>query len=105
MPFVSEPFERCPNCKKLLLPPGMIIFVTDINAPEWFCNTQGDCARRECEGCGDIVNPKHHSQWECDHAAWVRRFHETRKRDIAKRAQLNEQDVLAEAEAILKGEV
>jgi hypothetical protein len=88
--------STCPSCGKYILPPGMIIMVQSQRALELFCQTQGECVRIECTGCGYYVNPFYHSQWECQQfVRWWGYGH-------LKETSLNERDVLAEAEAILR---
>jgi hypothetical protein len=71
-----------------------MVIVVAAKDVEKFCSTRGECTRVECAGCGFYVNPKYHSQWECEFA---QRAYEQRNEP------LNASEVLAEAEAILKG--
>jgi len=89
----QEPFVRCPNCNKYVLPPGLIIVVHSKHAMEQFCDTRGACGRIECPGCGFYVNPLYHSQWECNFAKSA-----YEQRDVP----LDKTEVLSQAEAILK---
>ena len=93
MRHTKEPFERCPNCHKYILPPGLIIVLHSTNAPDRFCDTNGSCARIECPGCGFYINPLYHSQWECNFS---------RKAYGWQGKTLDSQEVLCEAEAILR---
>lgn len=97
MPYASEPYERCPICAKYVLPPGQIIMVNITRASDMFCAGLGKCYRVECLACRCIVNPLSHTQWECNVMARVWGRVQARLG-----ATLNEQDVLAEAEKILR---
>lgn len=93
---MANAFPVCPHCGWYVLPQGMIVFMRP-NGHQRFCSQRGGCSREACPACGDLVNLRYHSQWECDLARktqWIRQLREENA--------LDKREVLCEAEAILR---
>lgn len=83
-------FPRCPICYKPKLPSGLSVIYTHIEAPAMFCTGEDECAVVECSYCGYMVHPRYHSWQSCNQLQG--RY----------KPPLRHDEVLAEAEAILK---
>lgn len=84
-------FVRCPVCGKPKLPSGLSVIYLHVEAPAMFCSGGDECMVMECQYCGYLVHPRYHSWQACNQMQGRRKF------------LLREDEVLAEAEAILRG--
>lgn len=84
-------FVRCPVCGKPKLPSGLSVIYLHVEAPAMFCNGGDECMVVECQYCGYLVHPHYHSWQACNQLQGKRH-----------RPPLRHDEVLAEAEAILK---
>lgn len=83
-------FPRCPICLKPESPPDLTVIYYGIEAPTVFCCGEGECAKVTCSHCGFAVHPQYHSWQSCN---------QMRRRS---KLSLREDEVLCEAEAILR---
>ena len=85
----SSQFPRCHLCGKPRLPQGLILLSWGTTSESPYCAGHSEPVR--CPHCESMVNPQLHPFKAC---AYFQRFYPM--------PQLREDDVLAEAEAILK---
>lgn len=83
-------FVRCPVCGKPKLPSGLSVIYLHVDAPAMFCSGGGECAMVECLHCGFMVHPGYHTWQSCNQL------------QRTKQPPLRHDEVLAEAERILK---